>query len=290
VEAEPTPGVPAVHDKIADSIRQLIAAGDLSPGNALPTVEELRTHWHCSAGTVRTALAVLRNEGLIAAGRGKASTVRQPPHRITLPQSFGQAQKDAVLRPADQRHVAGAIELTSGVPIAETDASYRYSTAPADDDLAAEFSVVLGTELVRRDYEISDPITGQCLSSSVSYIPREIIEPNPALLDDANEPWPGGHQHQLYTVGIEIDRFIRTVIAVQPTPAVRLRWGIDTGVPVMLVRSRSIDTTGRVVEISDATYPADRTELMFAEQLDRWPQAQRPAPVHGDSPRTGKAA
>ena len=46
-----------------------------------------------------------------------------------------------------------------------------------------------------------DPETNNRLSFSVSYIPRFLIESNPELLEERNEPWPGGHQHQLYTVG-----------------------------------------------------------------------------------------
>lgn len=286
MEAEPTPGVPAVHDQIADSIRQQIAAGDLKPDDAIPTIEELRARWRCSSGTVRTALAVLRAEGLITQGRGKPATVRRPPRRITLPQAFGQKQKDAVLLPPGDRSAAGAIELTAGIPIAETIASYRYSTVPAGTDLAELFTVPDGTSLLRREYEMTDPETGVRLSYSVSCIPKALIESNPELLDETNEPWPGGHQHQLYTVGIELGSIVRTVIAVEPTPAARHKWGMDSGVPLLVVRSRSIDITGRVVEVSDATYPADRTELMFTEQLEPWPADSQP----GHSGRRARSA
>jgi GntR family transcriptional regulator len=39
----------------------------------------------------------------------------------------------------------------------------------------------------------------------------------------------------------------------------------------LVVRSRSVDITGRVVEVSDARYPADRTEISLVEALDPWP-------------------
>ena len=263
-----------MHDQIADSIRERIASGDLLPGDPIPTIEELRTRWQCSPGTARSALAVLRAEGLITQGRGKAARVRKPPSRIKLPQSFGQRQKDAVLLAEGERSDSGAIELTSGIPIEKTISTYHYSTVPADEQIAAEFAVPAGTPLLRREYEMLDPETKNRLSFSVSYIPRFLIESNPELLDDRNEPWPGGHQHQLYTVGIELGRIVRSVIAVQPSPAVRHKWGMYPGVPLLIVRSTSIDTDDRVVEISEASYPADRSELEFAENLDRWPSDQ----------------
>ena len=42
------------------------------------------------------------------------------------------------------------------------------------------------------------------------------------------------------------------------------------GVPLLWVRRISLDTTARVVEISDAQYPADRTKLTFHTPLTRW--------------------
>jgi GntR family transcriptional regulator len=142
--------------------------------------------------------------------------------------------------------------------------------------------VPTGTPLLRREYEMRDPETDNRLSFSVSYIPRFLVEPNPELLDERNEPWPGGHRHQLYTVGIELDRVVRSVIAIQPSPAVQHRWGMDSGVPVLIVRSTSIDTDDRVVEISEASYPADRSELEFVEELDRWSAGTIPARSNGE--------
>ncbi|MPZ61142.1 MAG: GntR family transcriptional regulator [Propionibacteriales bacterium] len=273
MEPERTPGVVPVHHQIADSLREQIASGTLKPGQSLPTIRELAQRWKCADGPVRRALEVLRTEGLITAGRGRPATVRNRQKRtpITLTTSWTQEQKDLVLRPRAERAKVGGIELTAGISIQDTVSSHRYSTITADPDLAAEFDVDAGTELVRRAYEITDPETGHLLSWSISYIPRCLIEGNPALLDDSNEPWPGGHQHQLYTVGIEIAEFRRTVIAVEPTPAERQRWGIDTGVPILAVRSRSVATNGKVVEVSDARYPADRTEIALVEMLEPWP-------------------
>jgi GntR family transcriptional regulator len=271
MEAEPTTGVPPVHHQIADSIRARIAAGDLKPGDAIPTINGLCTQWRCSAGTARSALSVLRAEGLITHGRGKAASVREPLKRIKLPQDFGQQQKDAVLLPADERSVGGAMELTSGIKIADTSQTYKYSTVRADAKLAEEFHVSADAPLVRREYEMRDPQNGYRLSFSISYIPKFLIESNPKLLKDKNEPWPGGHQHQLYTVGIELDRITRSVIAVRATPGTAQQWGMETGDPMLVVHSTSIDTKNRVVEISDATYPGDRSELEFTERLDRWP-------------------
>lgn len=267
-----------MHHQIADDIRAQIAHGQLLPGAALPTIKQLCERWHCQDKVVGKALDVLSSEGLITRGRGGPARVRVQQSRtpIVLSASWAQEQKEVVLRPKAERMKRGAIELTAGIPIEETVSSHRYAEVPASADLADEFDIEPGTPLVRRSYEMTDPASGHLLSWSQSYIPLHLIEGNPALLDESNEPWAGGHQHQLYTVGIELGSFRRTVIAVQPAPAERSRWGIDTGVPILAIRSRSIDTAGRVVELSDARYPADRTEITLVEDLQPWPKSHPP--------------
>jgi len=272
MQTEASVGVVAIHDQIADAIRARITSGELAPGDPIPTIEQLRTQWHCAAGPVRTALSILRNEGLISGGRGKPAVVRQPPRRIRLSLGWSQQMKDLAFQPEDKRATTGAIELTTGIQLAETDFTCHYEEVVADEDLATEFSLSPGTPLIRRTYELADKQTGLRVFYSISHIPKKLIEGNPDLLDECKEPWPGGHLHQLYTVGIEVDRFVRSLIAVQPTPGTRQKWGMEPDIPLLRVRSRSIDILDRVVEVSDATYPADRVEIEFTEQLGRWPE------------------
>lgn len=270
MQPQPTAGVVPLHHQIADAIRSRITLGELKPGDPVPTIREIREHWQCATTTAQNALAVLRDEGRISGGRGKAAVVRKPPKRIKLSPGEHQTQKDRVRLPEKERAAMGASELHVGVPISQTEFNAKYETVEANLDLATEFGLEPKERLLRRIYETTDRETGHLLLRSVSYIPRILIESNPDLLDEAKEPWPGGHQHQLYTVGIEVDRFENSVIAIQPTPGDRQKWGMDSGVPILCLRSRSIDTRERVVELSDSTYPADRTEVTFVDQLKKW--------------------
>src|SRR6266498_5375391 len=56
-----------VHLKIADALREQIREGTYQPGNKLPAERELREEWKAAGGTVRAALAQLRDEGLVIA-------------------------------------------------------------------------------------------------------------------------------------------------------------------------------------------------------------------------------
>jgi GntR family transcriptional regulator len=266
-----TEGVVPIHHQIADFIRDQISTGELLPGAPIPTVGELCERWNCSPGSARSAIAVLKNEGLITGGRGKSATVRKPPARIRLTVDSTQNAKSLVLKPEDERRTTGTIEMTAGLSLSEVVSTHKYTVISANGELAEEFGIDPGTELLRRAYEMTEKATGKRVSWSISYIPKSIIASNPDLLDETKEPWPGGHMHQLYTVGIEIDHFKRSITAVEPSTGDRQKWGMESGVPLLYVRSRSIDIEGRVVELSDAAYPSDRTEITFVEKLDRWP-------------------
>ncbi|SEG90570.1 GntR family transcriptional regulator [Saccharopolyspora kobensis] len=269
-------GTVPVHHQIADELRSRIASGQLQPGDKLPTIAELTKAWDCAPLTARKAIEVLREEGRITGGRGKAPTVRGATARtpIRLADGWTQKQKDLVLRPAEERKVMGAIELTAGVPIAECESTAKYRETEANAEQAEIFGLPEGTKLIERVYEMVHKTTGVRMTWSVSYIPLQYIESNPELLDDSNEPWPGGHQHQLYTVGIELIEFSRSVIAVQPTPGERQKWAMEVGTPMLHTLSKSIDVEGRVVEYSEARYPADRTEIRMTEHLKRWTPEQ----------------
>ncbi|MGW1528612.1 UTRA domain-containing protein [Streptomyces sp. NPDC002159] len=62
------------------------------------------------------------------------------------------------------------------------------------------------------------------------------------------------------------------VTARMPTTAEAQLWGLPDGVPLIICRRISLDADDRNVEISDATYPADRTELRFVTPLKPWPK------------------
>jgi GntR family transcriptional regulator len=271
-----TLGTVAIHDQIADELRTRIASGELPPGASLPSVRELQTEWRCSDGPVRDALAILRGEGLITVSRGAPARVRIPPERkdltISITAEAAQTQKDLALKTEDERAATGAAELSLGIPISQAEFSATYTRIPADIDLAKVFGIEPGAELLRRNYQTSQRETGKLVLSSSSYIPVYLIKGNPALFDQSNEPWPGGHWHQLHTVGIEIDRLENSITAIQPTTRQRQDWGIDQGVPLLCLRSLSIDILDRVVEVADSTYPADRTAVRYANKLARWEQ------------------
>jgi GntR family transcriptional regulator len=272
MEPQPT-AVPApLQVQIADDLRMKIERGNLTPGDSLPTLQELSTQWSCSLNPVRAAVALLKQQGLITGGRGKAPVVRVrvPTRQVLRSSERHQAEKDLVLASEDERRAVGTTETEMRASMDQLEFRCDYAVIPADHDVAQALDIELGTPVLRRIWEHVNPENGHREAWSVSHIPKSLIESNPALFDPANEPWPGGTQHQLYTVGIEIIRIVDEVTALMPTTADAQRWDLDSGVPILRCRRISLDTHDRIVEISDADYPADCTKLSFITPLAPW--------------------
>lgn len=65
--------------QIADHLRAAIDAGQLGPGDRLPSEAELKQHYGVARMTARQAIQELRAEGRVVAEHGRGLFVRQPP-------------------------------------------------------------------------------------------------------------------------------------------------------------------------------------------------------------------
>lgn len=71
------------YEKIAEWIRDEVEAGALSLGDKLPPENELMAQFQVSRQTVRTALSLLRKEGIVEGRRGSGSYITANVHRRT---------------------------------------------------------------------------------------------------------------------------------------------------------------------------------------------------------------
>jgi len=70
----PSSAVP-LYEQVADHIATEIAAGHAMPGDKLPAERELAQDWGIAYGTMRSAIALLRDRGLIASRHGKGTFI-----------------------------------------------------------------------------------------------------------------------------------------------------------------------------------------------------------------------
>ncbi|MEV6464606.1 GntR family transcriptional regulator [Kitasatospora sp. NPDC051702] len=258
------------YERIADDLRQLIRAGELKPGDRLPAETSLVGQYGKSLPTVRQALALLQAEGLIEKQHGRGTFVRKARKLVQRSNDRHQWEKNRARGSLAERQQTGATERDTGLELDDLVFTAEYRQIPADAEWAAAFGVIEGTTLLERVFHTRYRTETAPFNLTRSYLVHDMIAGNPDLLDATKEPWPGGTQNQLHTVGIEVDRIAERVTARPPTAEEAEELELPPGTAVLVLRKTSFDVEGRVVDIADVTLPGDRTELTFTTQLERW--------------------
>lgn len=62
--------------QLADELRRLISTGQLKGGDQLPSIHELMAETGLAQNTIRSAVAVLREEGLVVTAPGRGVFVK----------------------------------------------------------------------------------------------------------------------------------------------------------------------------------------------------------------------
>ena len=70
---DPTP----LYVQLADILRQMITSGELQPRSLVPSESYLQQEHGVSRGTVRMAMGILREEGLVVTIAGRGTFVRE---------------------------------------------------------------------------------------------------------------------------------------------------------------------------------------------------------------------
>lgn len=92
-----------IYLQIMDSIKHLVATGELKPGEQLPTVRQLATDLRINPNTVARAYLELDREGVISTQQGRGTFVSERPdqnHLARLQRERLQHILDAVLAKA----------------------------------------------------------------------------------------------------------------------------------------------------------------------------------------------
>jgi GntR family transcriptional regulator len=69
----PTP----LYTQLADILREMITSGELQPRSLLPSESYLQQEQGIARGTVRTAIGILRDEGLVVTISGRGTFVKE---------------------------------------------------------------------------------------------------------------------------------------------------------------------------------------------------------------------
>lgn len=222
----------------ADLRRRIAPGGALGPGDRLPTLPELCEEFGVSETTIRNALTLLRNEGLIES-RARAGTIvrqRPPVHRL----------------PADRyRSTPGAKSTPytrdQGIGWSEYRLDKRFEKVEADAELAALFEVEPGEQLLARHFVFYDNDTPTQMSTS--YVRWSDVAGTP-VADPINEPWPGGTRAQLASLGIHVRWVDESFTAGMPTEEEAAVLRLGPSIPVIRYTRKHVAADGRVVEVA----------------------------------------
>ena len=112
----------AVYKQIADHLRAAVATGRLRESEQLPSEAQLMEHYGVARMTVRNALRLLQDEGLITAEHGRGVYVRaRPPVRRLASDRFAQRhRKEGKAAFTVESEQAGATALVDLIKVTET--------------------------------------------------------------------------------------------------------------------------------------------------------------------------
>ena len=239
---------PAKYQQIADRLRDQIDSGALQPGERLPSEPDLVRQFDASRNTVRLALALLTNQGLVVTRQGLGTFVTEPARPFT-----------ALL---SKVHVQPQVQSTSTVlpEVSRSDEEAETTRqivekSPASASVADKLEIAAGDLVVvrRRRGTIGD-IPWMMMAS---YFPLDIAEGTP--LEQAGEIRAGSIK-LLADLGYSQVGFVDEIGARMPTGREFAFFGLSTGTPVVVV-NRTAYAEDRPIRMTRYVYRADRVRL-----------------------------
>ncbi|MFE4959628.1 GntR family transcriptional regulator [Streptomyces sp. NPDC056653] len=243
--------------RIASELRHRISSGGFRPGDQLPTLPALAEQFGVSETTIRNALAMLRNEGLIETRARAGTRVRQTPpvHRMAANRYRNKPGAPSTPYTRDQ-----------GIGWSEYRLDKRFERVQATAELAALFECEVGERLLARHFVFFD--NDNPTQMSTSYVRWSDVE-GTDVADPIHEPWPGGTRAQMASLGIRVARVTESFTCAMPTEQEAKTLRIGSGVPVIRLTRRHVADNGRIVEVAHPIVRrGDTTVVDFDIKLD----------------------
>lgn len=240
----------AKYQEIADKLRERIEDGTLQPGERLPSEPDLEREFGASRNTVRLALALLTNQGLVVTRQGLGSFVTEPtrPFRALLSHVSEQPEPapgsaSTVLPPVGP--ATGKPELTRQI----------VEKAPASASVAEKLEIAPGDLVVVRRRQGS--LGSVPWMMMASYFPLDVA--SGTELEQAGEIDQGSIQ-LLAGIGYPQSGFVDEIGARMPSARELAFFGLSSGVPVIVVNRTAYSAT-RPIRMTRYVYRADRVRL-----------------------------
>lgn len=240
------------YQQIADRLRTQIASGALVPGERLPSEPDLATEYDASRNTVRLAIALLINQGLVVSRQGLGTFVVEPtkPFSALLSRSHS---------PPKEQHASMSLPVISHVADESEMVRLIVETGSASPSVAEKLDLAPGDPVVvrRSQYFIGD-VPWQLINS---YYPSDLAKGT--ALEQAGEI-ESGSIGLLTELGYPQQGFVDEIGARMPNAREFDFFKLASGTPVIVV-NRTSYTTDRPIRLTRYIYRADRVRLLHVE-------------------------
>ncbi|QUN32748.1 GntR family transcriptional regulator (plasmid) [Cupriavidus sp. KK10] len=248
-----SPAAPTRYAELASTLVREIVEGHRVVGSLLPTEHELAGLHGVSRHTVRASLRMLQDLGYISRRKAVGTIVESTNPNAAYTQSFGTAEDLVRVAATEVR----AIEDVRNVTL--------------DRALARGLEAPVGSDWIRLSGTRVDARKG---STPVARADIYIDASMAGLVDtirDHPQVLVSGLIEREYAVAIAEIRQVVTATLIDAPLAGQL--GVDAGSAGLRLIRHYKDASGRILEITDTIYPADRVSIAFQLKRSRSPVA-----------------
>lgn len=240
-----------LYQRIAADLRAEIDGGELTPGSRLPTEQDLAARYDVSRNTVRLAMGILANEGVITSTPGRGTFVRE---RIVT--TYHASWAETADRASSDRADAYRQEIEGqGREPSYRDFEMRIVAATAD--IAERLQVEPDDALVLRGF--ARHVDGQPSSLQDSYYPMDLAQECGLLTP---HDIPQGTIRAMAEHGYIEVGYVDELTTRMPTPTESRRLQLGSGVPV-LVYLRTTYTKDRPARLTATIFAGDRNRITY---------------------------
>lgn len=240
------------YQEVAESIRHLIADGTYPPGHELPSIEDLMSEYTVSRTTVRAALKVLVDDGLLNPGRGRRRTTVRDSRRIRIPFS----RYNSVM-------AAGGSNGPWESACAEQGLDGQMKTVAVESrPIGQGDAELLGVE---PGSDVTYRLRHACIGDEVLQVQQAWYPAGVALQAGLSSPTKvrGGVYGALTAAGLRPTAVDETIRGRMPTREEADLMRTGTGVPLLTVERITRGADGKPLELLRVTAPADRIEFVY---------------------------
>ncbi|HEV8307224.1 MAG TPA: GntR family transcriptional regulator [Methylomirabilota bacterium] len=223
-----------LHFRVREHLIQLMSSGALTPGDQVPTEQELMDRFKVSRTTVRRALQDLVTVGAVRRHPGRGSFVAEP--RIEQ----------------ELRRLTGFVEDMEALELTPTAKVIKVASASANLEVAQQLRLPAGTRVVHiQRVRIAN---GEPISFDDTYLPTDIgeqiaqenlvVDPIFMLLERK--------------YGIQLSEAEYRIEASTANVAIARHLGVRTGTPMFLIKRTTCALDGRPIDYERLYYRGDR--------------------------------